>query len=137
MTYHSEGLLAKYGADNWLERNFGDLEPKLEKGIRAAEMPPWFLIRTYCEYCDEPCCSIRHRGERLLVVVVDDMIFLHQCPPPVEDVYPDDPNVRDGDGNIRGGGWSDDTWGQPPDYSDPPYDFQYPDVPYVPPKWAD
>lgn len=51
--------------------------------------------------------------------------IIHQCPPPVEDVYPDDPNVRDGSGDIRSNGFYD-------EYPDDPY--SYPDIPYVAPR---
>ncbi len=134
MTYPSKGLLAKYRSQNWLTKTFGDLEKELESGLPSAEMPPWFLIRTYCGDCNEGCLAIKHEGKRHLVVEVAGRLSLHQCPPPVEEVYPDDPEVRDGSGDLRAGGWTD--RGDDQDrrqFDDPKYSFDYPDIPYVDP----
>ena len=160
MTYRSEssGLLKKYQSQSYLAKNYGDLESELAKGIRTAEFPPWFLIRTYCPDCEEGCLAIKHEGKRHLVNEVAGRLSLHQCPyeigpeegqtePTAEEEidaseradieqelvnqqYPDDPNVRDGDGEIRGGGWTD-PGTEPRSFADPVYG--YPDIPYVDP----
>lgn len=135
MTYRSEskGLLAKHSG-SWLDKNFDDLEADLAKGMHSGEIPPWFLIRTYCQDCDESCLAIRHKGKRHLVHEVAGRLSLHQCPQPAPEVYPDDPEVRDGSGNLRGGGWTD--AGDDQDrrqFDDPKYSFDYPDIPYVDP----
>ena len=108
------GLLTKYQDDNWFDDTFHDFEGRLEKGlIPHIAIPGWFLIRTYCQDCDEPATAIRYHGRRILVVPsgteqLGKFWVIHQCPPPVEPCWPDDPNVRDGDGNIRSGGYNDD-----------------------------
>ena len=113
MTFHSKGLLEKHSG-SWLDENFDDLETDLAKGMHKGEIPPWFLIRTYCSDCDEPCTAIRYHGRRILVhpsgtEQMGKFWIIHQCPPPVEEIYPDDPEVRDGDGEIRALGWDDNS----------------------------
>ncbi len=133
MTYLSKGLLEKHSG-NCLDKNFDDLEADLAKGIHEGEIPPWLLIRTYCPDCDEGCLAINQHSKRHLVVANLGRLTLHQCPPAVEEVYPDDPEVRDGSGNLRGGGWTD--AGDDQDrrqFDDPKYSFDYPDIPYVDP----
>ena len=134
------GLLAKYQGDNWFDEQYHDFEGRLEKGlIPHVGIPGWFLIRTYCTDCDEPCTAIRYHCRRMLLVPsgttqMGKFWVIHQCPHPYDigpeegqiepdeidaqeraDIeqellnqqWPDDPCVRDGDGNIRYGGFDD------------------------------
>lgn len=161
MISRSESLLERYAGLNWFDENYSDFEERLEKGtIPIPGIKPWFLIRTYCTDCDEPCVAIRYHGRRIALVEGDGFWIPHQCPyeigpeegrdepTPEEEIdwserqdieqelltqtHPDDPNVRDGDGEIRGQDWSD-PGTEPRSFADPAYSFDYPDVPYVPP----
>ena len=97
--------------------------------------PGWMLIRSYCTDCNDEVTVIKYKGRRIQLVPSGDNQMgknwiIHQCPqrtatppqPSPEDygerddilearheargeLFPDDPNVRDGDGEIRGGGW--------------------------------
>ena len=121
------GILAKHAQDNYFDNHFDNFEEYLETtGIAAKGVPPYLLVRSNCEECDEDVLAIRYHGRRILLVHVVERLILHQCPVPGFDTenYPDDPNVRDGDGEIRNGGWHD-------EYPDDPYN--YPDIPYVDP----
>lgn len=131
MTYLSENLLEKYAGLNWFDETYSDFEPRLERGeIPVAGIKPWFLIRTYCTDCDEPALAIRYHGRRILIIANGERFIPHQCPDPTPQVYPDDPEVRDGSGDIRGGGWHDDKK-YDEEFADDPY--AYPDIPYVDP----
>jgi hypothetical protein len=110
------GLLEKYRKQSWLARNFDDLEADLEKGMHSGEIPPWFLIRTFCTDCDEECLAIRHQGKRHLVHEVSGRLTLHQCPQPVDQRQDD---------------WTDDQDRRHDQFPDDPYN--YPDIPYVDP----
>jgi len=109
------GLLVKYQGDNWFDDTYDHFEDRLERGlISHIAIPGWFLIRTYCTDCDEPCTAIRYHGRRILVhpsgtEQTGKFWIIHQCPPPTEEIYPDDPEVRDGDGEIRALGWDDNS----------------------------
>jgi len=159
MTYHSDSILAKHAGLTWFDDTYDNFEPRLEAGeFPLAAIKPWFLIRTYCMTCDGPCVAIRYHGRRILLIDVEGFWRPHQCPyeigpeegqtePTAEEEidaqeradieqelvnqqYPDDPEVRDGDGNIRGGGWTD-PGTQPRSFGEPV--FGYPDIPYVDP----
>ena len=129
------GILEKHSKDNFFDARWDDFEGMLDKGnISAKAIPGYFLIRTRCTDCDEECNAIKYHGRRLLIIANGDSWINHQCPPPVEEVYPDDPEVRDGSGNLRSGGWTD--RGDDQDrrqFDDPKYSFDYPDIPYVDP----
>ncbi len=134
-------ILEKHAQDNYWDKHWDEFESHLETtGIRAKGVPAYLLIRTRCESCDEEALCIKYHGRRILVVHVIDRLVMHQCPvntrfeigpeegqtepDPNQETYPDDPNVRDGSGRIRNGGWHD-------EYPDDPY--SYPDIPYVDP----
>ncbi len=131
MISRSESLLEKYAGLNWFDDTFSDFEPRLERGeIPVAGIKPWFLIRTYCTDCDEPALAIRYHGRRILIIANQEFFIPHQCPDPAAEVYPDDPEVRDGDGRLVAGGWTD-PGPEPDPFNDDPY--VYPDIPYVDP----
>lgn len=128
--------------------------------VSMASIPTYFLIRTRCETCDEEATAIKYHGRRILIVPNGNLWQNHQCPQkyqigpeeghaeptPEEEIdwqeradieqemltqtHPDDPCVRDGDGEIRSGGWSDPS-SQPRSFADPV--TGYPDIPYVDP----
>lgn len=65
--------------------DFIHLEDQLSKGmIKISRIPTQYIVRTYCETCEEPCNAIRYHGQRLLIVAVADRWILHQCPQPVD-----------------------------------------------------
>ena len=76
------------------------LEDQLSKGmIKISRVPTQFVVRTYCETCDEPCNAIKQHGQRLLIVAVADRWVLHQCPQPTDQRQDDEPEQqRDGSG---------------------------------------
>ena len=125
-------ILQKYADRNWYDRHMDDFAGKLEAGrIKASFLLPWDCYGSECGTCEQKVIAFKYRGTRYdLHETSDGRLIVHQCPPPVEDVYPDDPNVRDGDGNIRDGGWSD-PGTEPDSFADDPYN--YPDIPYVDP----
>ena len=129
------GILSKHAKDNFFDARWKDFEAELDAGrISTKAIPGYFLIRTRCLDCDEDCNAIKYHGRRLLIIPNGEFWINHQCPPPVEDTHPDDPEVRDGSGNLRGGGWTD--RGDDQDrrqFDDPKYSFDYPDIPYVDP----
>ena len=124
-------ILRRHATENFFDRTWDRFEERLEKGAFShAAFPGWMLIRSYCTDCNEDVTVIKYKGRRIQLVPSGDEQMgkrwvIHQCPYPQDrepeygerddileaqheargEVYPDDPNVRDGDGNIRGGGW--------------------------------
>jgi len=142
------GILKKHAEDNYLDNTYDNFEERLGLGnfpVRA--IPPHLLYGSRCVTCDEEVTALRYRGRRIDLIIVMGNWALHQCPNEPEygerddileaqaeargEIWPDDPNVRDGDGNIRDGGWTD-PGTEPRDFPDDPY--MYPDIPYVPPR---
>ena len=75
---------AKTKGETFLD-DFIHLEDQLAKGmIKISRIPTQYIVRTYCETCEEPCNAIRYHGQRLLIVAVADRWILHQCPQPTE-----------------------------------------------------
>ena len=130
------GILEKHAYDNYWDKHWDEFESHLETtGIPIKGVPAYLLIRTQCTSCNEDALCIKYHGKRILVVPAIERLVIHQCPFPAyeigpdeghpePEVYPDDPNVRDGGGEIRSGGWFD-------EYPDDPH--SYPDIPYVDP----
>lgn len=126
------GILKKHGDNNYLDNTFDNFEPRLERGeMHISALPGYLLYGSRCTDCDEEVTALRYKGRRILLHANGEKWIIHQCPPPVEEIYPDDPNVRDGDGRIVGGGWTD-PGPEPDPFNDDPY--MYPDIPYVPPR---
>lgn len=101
------GILGKHISNNFFDRNFIQFRNQLEvRGISITAIPGPLLIRTYCESCDEECVAIKYHGERILLSTTAYSYVIHQCPHPVDESWPDDPEIRDGDGEIRQGGWN-------------------------------
>lgn len=122
MTFPSESLLEKYARQNYLDKTWGDFERALERGeIRAGEIPPSFTYGSECVTCEEKTIKVKYRGRTIDTHIVSGTYILHQCPQYVDECWPDDPEVRDGSGNLRTADWSDDT-DRVRDYSDDPYD---------------
>ncbi len=146
-------ILKKYADRNYYDETFDKFLERLEAGrIGVAQLRSWDLYGSRCVTCDESVTAFRYRGERYDLVHAGGFWVIHQCPanklyeigpeegqpePEIDaqeraDIelelsnarYPDDPEVRDGSGNIRSGGFYD-------DYPDDPY--CYPDIPYVDP----
>lgn len=92
---------AKTKADLFWEQ-FPILEDQLIKGrIKVSRVPGKYLVRTYCEVCDEAVHAIKQHGQRLLIIAVGDRWFLHQCPQPNEpnaQEQTEDEQQRDGAG---------------------------------------
>lgn len=123
-------ILRKHLDDNFYTRKFDDFVGRLERGeLPFGALLPHDCYGAKCPTCDEDVVAFKYRGERYDLHEIVGRWIIHQCPQPEDECWPDDPNVRDGDGNIRGGGWSDDTWAEPQDFADDPYN--YPDVPYA------
>ena len=122
------GLLAKYQGENWFDTEFHDFAGALEGGrVHHTRIPGWFLIRSWCTSCNEEVTAIRYHGRRICLVPngqgqMGKYWAIHQCPHPYDigpeegqiepdpyeqETYPDDPCVRDGDGEIRAGGFYD------------------------------
>lgn len=93
---------------------------------------PWDTYGSECPDCEEKVIAFKYKGERYDLHVASGRYIIHQCPQYVEECWPDDPNVRDSDGNMRSADWSDDT-DRVRDLSDD--EWKYPDVPYVAPNW--
>ncbi len=134
------GVLKKHAEDNHYTRTFDDFERRLEAGkLPVAALRSWDCYGARCPLCDESVTAFKYKGERYYLHNTAQLPdrpatwYIHQCRPPVEDVYPDDPNVRDGNGDIVAHfDWSDDQDRRhDQDYPDPPYG--YPDIPYVDP----
>lgn len=98
------GVLAQHRDEtDWFTTTFGHrFQQALEMGrIAVGQIPGWKTIRTYCETCNESCYAIRHRGERIVIQTNGNRWIIHQCPHPQDQRdYPDDPDQRDGDGEL-------------------------------------
>ena len=98
------GIRDKYakGKSEEFWEQFPVLEDQLTKGrIKISRVPGQFVVRTYCENCDEPCHAIKANGQRFLIIAVGDRWFLHQCPQPVDPNQQElelDEQQRDGSG---------------------------------------
>ena len=124
-------ILKKYADRNHYDSTYDDFVGRLERGqIGVAMLKSWDLYGSECVTCEEKVTAFKYRGQRYDLHHVGGFWVIHQCPPPTEEVYPDDPNVRDGDGRIVGGGWTD-PGPEPDPFNDDPYN--YPDIPYVDP----
>jgi len=146
-------ILRKHAKDNYFDLRWSDFESALDNGqVHHGAIPSYFLIRTSCMSCDADSTAIKYHGNRILIDPNGNTWERHKCrpvigpdeghaePTPEEEIdvheradieqellnatHPDDPNVRDGSGNLRSGGWHD-------EYPDDPYN--YPDIPYVDP----
>ena len=146
-------ILKKYADRNHYDSTYDDFVGRLERGqIGVAMLRSWDLYGSECVDCEEKVTAFKYRGQRYDLHHSGGFWIIHQCPnlhtlSPVNagkpepdygeaddiaeaqaeakgEIYPDDPNVRDGGGNIRSGGWFD-------EYPDDPYN--YPDIPYVDP----
>jgi hypothetical protein len=122
-------ILKKYAADNFFDRTWPNFLTLLERGkFSHTAFPGWLLIRSACMTCDEDVTVIKYHGERYQLVPAGPSQMgknwvIHQCPQPEPEIdwheradieqelksesWPDDPEVRDGDGNIRQGGFND------------------------------
>ena len=129
------GILEKHADDNWYTRTFDDFERRLEAGklpinaIRAFD-----CYGAECPDCGEKVTAFKYKGGRYLIHASDHW-YIHQCPDPTGNGagggWPDDPNVRDGNGDIVAHfDWSDEGT-EPRSFADDPY--SYPDIPYVDP----
>ncbi len=125
------GILKSHADNNWYDRTFDNFVERLERGrIGVAMLRSWDLYGSECIDCEEKVTAFKYRGQRYDLHHSGGFWVIHQCPPSAPEIYPDDPNVRDGDGNIVGGGWSD-PGTEPDPFNDDPYN--YPDIPYVDP----
>ena len=153
------GILEKYADRNWYDRHLDDFPVKLEAGQVSTKMLlPWDTYGSECVTCGESVIAFKYRGQRYDLHELGSKVIIHQCaaqhyeigpeegwPEPEYgerddileaqaeargEIYPDDPEVRDGDGNIRSGGWSD-PGTEPRSFADPVYGW--PDIPYVDP----
>lgn len=123
------GILEKHANDNWYTRTYDDFERRLEAGkLPIGALRSWDCYGARCPLCDESVTAFRYKGERYYLHNNNKTWYVHQCPDPngigAGGGWPDDPEVRDGDGELRSAGWFD-------TYPDDPY--SYPDIPYVDP----
>ncbi len=94
-------ILKKYADRNYYDSTYDDFVGRLERGqIGVAMLRSWDLYGSECIDCEEKVTAFKYRGQRYDLHHNGGRWIIHQCRPPVEPVYPDDPNVRDGDGNI-------------------------------------
>lgn len=125
------GILKNHSDDNYYVRTFDDFIGRLERGeLPIKALLPWDTYGSECIDCEEKVIRFKYRGERYDLHQNSGRWIIHQCPQPTE-IWPDDPNVRDGDGNIRMDDWSDDQDRRHDQFPDDPYN--YPDIPYVDP----
>ena len=101
------GILAKHGADNYLDNTFLHFEDQLEHGrIGITAIPGHLLYRSWCSTCDEETTVLRYHGRRIHLVPIGKnqlgkQWVMHQCPPPVAHFADDqDEPQRDGDGEL-------------------------------------
>lgn len=117
------GILKKYSQENWHTREHGpDFLAKLERGeLGHGDLSYHSTYGSECPDCEEKVIAFKYLGQRYDLHFISGRYIIHQCPPYiVDECWPDDPNVRDSDGNIVE--WSDESWAEPRDYSDDPYD---------------
>ena len=104
------GILKNHADDNYYVRTFDDFLGRLERGdIPLGALLPWDTYGSECIDCEQKVTAFKYRGERYDLHVNGDRWIIHQCPPSEPEIYPDDPNVRDGNGDIVAHfDWSDD-----------------------------
>ncbi len=129
------GILQKHADDNYYTRTFDNFVERLERGELPTKALLWFdLYGSECADCEQKVTAFKYRGDRYHLHLTGPKDarrwIVHQCPPYEGEIYPDDPEVRDGDGRIVGGGWTD-PGPEPDPFNDDPYN--YPDIPYVDP----
>ena len=120
-------ILKRHATENFFDRTWQNFEERLERGAFAhTAFPGWLLIRSACLDCDADVTVIKYHGRRIQLVPSGDNQMgknwiVHQCkhahPDPEHEygerddrleaaaeargeIYPDDPNVRDGNGDI-------------------------------------
>ena len=117
-------ILKRHATENFFDRTWSNFEERLERGAFShAAFPGWLLIRSYCTDCNDEVTVIKYRGKRYQLVPSGDEQMgkrwvIHQCKHPQDEeygerddrleaaaeargeIYPDDPNVRDGSGDI-------------------------------------
>ncbi len=118
-------IIKRHATENFFDRTWSNFEERLERGAFAhTAFPGWLLIRSRCVSCDDEVTVIKYRGRRYQLVPSGDEQMgkrwvIHQCRHPQDEpeygeaddiaeaqaeakgeIYPDDPNVRDGNGDI-------------------------------------